>query len=202
MYLNAMNSFLAVQLEALWKVHLKMIVFKWIFLLGYIRKDFNYQTDALSEWREPNFQWKKKLNPSIGKTFVKYERECRSLPGRKERGYLSITSIKWIYLSIFRSTKQPSEERSFFSSFSFYFYRSTLAITCQNAIIRHFNSMNIYHPVLSFTNILQVAVPIASFYFLLQRCARDRRPLRVIYARVCSVGTGLSPSIYYIRVTV
>lgn len=67
MYLNAMNSFLAVQLEALWKVHLKMIVFKWIFLLGYIRKDFNYQTDALSEWREPNFQWKKKLNPSIGK---------------------------------------------------------------------------------------------------------------------------------------
>lgn len=60
MYLNAMNSFLAVQLEALWKVHLKMIVFKWIFLLGYIRKDFNYQTDALSEWREPNFQWKKK----------------------------------------------------------------------------------------------------------------------------------------------
>lgn len=61
MYLNAMNSFLAVQLEALWKVHLKMIVFKWIFLLGYIRKDFNYQTDALSEWREPNFQWKKKI---------------------------------------------------------------------------------------------------------------------------------------------
>lgn len=90
----------------------------------------------------------------------------------------------------------------FFSSFSFYFYRSTLAITCQNAIIRHFNSMNIYHPVLSFTNILQVAAPIASFYFLLQRCARDRRPLRVIYAHVCSVGTGLSPSIYYIRVTV
>lgn len=81
MYLNAMNSFLAVQLEALWKVHLKMIVFKWIFLLGYIRKDFNYQTDALSEWREPNFQWEKKLNPSIGKNFVKYERECRSLPG-------------------------------------------------------------------------------------------------------------------------
>lgn len=62
--------------------------------------------------------------------------------------------------------------------------------------------MNIYHPVLSFTNILQVAVPIASFYFLLQRCARDRRPLRVIYARVCSVGTGLSHGIYYIRVTV
>lgn len=92
MYLNAMNSFLAGQLEALWKVHLKMIVFKWIFLLGYIRKDFNYQTDALSEWREPNFQWKKKLNPSIGKNFVKYERECRSLPGWKEHGYLSITS--------------------------------------------------------------------------------------------------------------
>lgn len=140
----------------------------------------------------------------LEKNFAKYERECRShLPGWKERGYLSITSIKWIYLSIFRSTKQPSEKRRvFFSSFSFYFYRSTLAITCQNAIIRHFNSMNIYHPVLSFTNILQVAVPIASFYFLLQRCARDRRPLRVIYARVCSVGTGLSPSIYYIRVTV
>lgn len=59
MYLNAMNSFLAVQLEALWKVHLKMIVFKWIFLLGYIRKDFNYQTDALSKWREPNFLWGK-----------------------------------------------------------------------------------------------------------------------------------------------
>lgn len=114
MYLNGMNSFLAVQLEALWKVHSKMIVFKWIFLPGYIRKDFNYQTDALSEWREPNFQWKKKLNPSIGKNFVKYEREWRSLPGRKERGYLSITSIKWIYLSIFRSTKQPSEKRRFF----------------------------------------------------------------------------------------
>lgn len=62
--------------------------------------------------------------------------------------------------------------------------------------------MNIYHPVLSFTNILQVAAPIASFDFLLQRCARDRRPLRVIYAHVCKVGTGLSPSIYYIRVTV
>lgn len=64
------------------------------------------------------------------------------------------------------------------------------------------NNMNIYHPVLSFTNILQVAVPIASFHFLLQRCARDRRPLRVIYVHVCRVGTGLSPSIYYIRVTV
>lgn len=149
------------------------------------------------------FSGKKKLNPSIGKNFVKYERECRSLPGWKERGYLInyINKVDlFIYISVDQTTKWKTEV--FFSSFSFYFYRSTLAITCQNAIIRHFNSMNIYHPVLSFTNILQVAAPIASFYFLLQRCARDRRPLRVIYARVCSVGTGLSPSIYYIRVTV
>lgn len=112
MYLNAMNSFLAVQLEALWKVHLKMIVFKWIFLLGYIRKDFNYQTDALSEWREPNFQWKKKLNPSIGKNFVKYERECRSLPGWKERGY-PINYINkmdlFIYISVDQTTKWKTE---------------------------------------------------------------------------------------------
>lgn len=114
MYLNAMNSFLAVQLEALWKVHLKMIVFKWIFLLGYIRNDFNYQTDALSEWREPNFQWKKKIESFHWKKFHEIERECRSLSGWKERGYLSITSIKWIYLSIFRSTKQPSEKRRVF----------------------------------------------------------------------------------------
>lgn len=63
MYLNAMNSFLAVQLEALWKVHLKMIVFKWIFLLGYIRKDFNYQTDALSEWRELSVEKKNWILP-------------------------------------------------------------------------------------------------------------------------------------------
>lgn len=112
MYLNAMNSFLAVQLEALWKVHLKMIVFKWIFLLGYIRKDFNYQTDALSEWREPNFQWKKKLNPSIGKNFVKYERECRSLPGWKERGYLINYINKmdlFIYISVDQTTKWKTE---------------------------------------------------------------------------------------------
>lgn len=112
MYLNAMNSFLAVQLEALWKVHLKMIVFKWIFLLGYIRKDFNYQTDALSEWREPNFQWKKKLNPSIGKNFVKYEREWRSLPGWKERGYLINYINKmdlFIYISVDQTTKWKTE---------------------------------------------------------------------------------------------
>lgn len=112
MYLNDMNLFLAVQLEALWKVHLKMIVFKWIFLLGYIRKDFNYQTDALSEWREPNSQWKKKLNPSIGKNFVKYERECRSLPGWKERGYLINYINKmdlFIYISVDQTTKWKTE---------------------------------------------------------------------------------------------
>lgn len=203
MYLNAMNSFLAVQLEALWKVHLKMIVFKWIFLLGYIRKDFNYQTDALSEWREPNFQWKKKIESFHWKKFREIWKRM-SVSTWMKRARVSINYINkmdlFIYISVDQTTKWKTEV--FFSSFSFYFYRSTLAITCQNAIIRHFNSMNIYHPVLSFTNILQVAVPIASFYFLLQRCARDRRPLRVIYARVCSVGTGLSPSIYYIRVTV
>lgn len=125
MYLNAMNSFLAVQLEALWKKHLKMIVFKWIFLPGYIRKDFNYQTDALSEWREPNFQWKKNWILPLEKKFAKYERECRSLPGWKERGYLSITSIKWIYLSIyFGRPNNQVKNGGFFSSFSFYFYRS------------------------------------------------------------------------------
>lgn len=112
MHLNDMNLFLAVQLEALWKVHSKMIVFKWIFLLGYIRKDFNYQTDALSEWREPNFQWKKKLIPSIGKNFVKYERECRSLPGWKERGYLINYINKmdlFIYISVDQTTKWKTE---------------------------------------------------------------------------------------------
>lgn len=122
-----------------------------------------------------------------------------------KRARVSINYINkmdlFIYISVYQTTMQV-KNGVFFSSFSFYFYRSTLAITCQNAIIRYFNSMNIHHPVLSFTNILQVAVPIASFYFLLQRCARDRRPLRVIYAHVCKVGTGLSPSIYYIRVTV
>lgn len=150
------------------------------------------------------FSGKKKLNPSIGKKFREIWKRMSVSSTWMKRARVSINYINkmdlFIYISVDQTTKWKTEV--FFSSFSFYFYRSTLAITCQNAIIRHFNSMNIYHPVLSFTNILQVAVPIVSFYFLLQRCARDRRPLRVIYVHVCRVGTGLSPSIYYIRVTV
>lgn len=141
MYLNAMNSFLAVQLEALWKVHLKMIVFKWIFLLGYIRKDFNYQTDALSEWREPNFQWKKKIEFFHWKKFREIWKRMSVFTWMK-RARVSINYINkmdlFIYISVDQTTKWKTE--GFFSSFSFYFYRSTLAITCQNAIIRHFNS--------------------------------------------------------------
>lgn len=113
MYLNAMNSFLAVQLEALWKVHLKMIVFKWIFLLGYIRKDFNYQTDALSEWREPNFQWKKKLNPSIGKKFREILKRMSVSSTWMKRARVSINYINkmdlFIYISVDQTTKWKTE---------------------------------------------------------------------------------------------
>lgn len=112
MYLNAMNSFLAVQLEALWKVHLKMIVFKWIFLLGYIRKDFNLSDRCLEWMKRAKLSVEKKLNPSIGKNFVKYERECRSLPGWKERGYLINYINKmdlFIYISVDQTTKWKTE---------------------------------------------------------------------------------------------
>lgn len=112
MYLNAMNSFLAVQLEALWKVHLKMIVFKWIFLLGYIRKDFNYQTDALSEWREPNFQWKKKIESFHWKKFREIWKRM-SVSTWMKRARVSINYINkvdlFIYISVYQTTKWKTE---------------------------------------------------------------------------------------------
>lgn len=112
MYLNAMNSFLAVQLEALWKVHLKMIVFKWIFLLGYIRKDFNYQTDALSEWREPNFQWKKKIESFHWKKFREIWKRM-SVSTWMKRARVSINYINkmdlFIYISVDQTTKWKTE---------------------------------------------------------------------------------------------
>lgn len=113
MYLNAMNSFLAVQLEALWKVHLKMIVFKWIFLLGYIRKDFNYQTDALSEWREPNFQWKKNIWILPLKKIREIWKRMAVSSTWMKRARVSINYINkmdlFIYISVDQTTKWKTE---------------------------------------------------------------------------------------------
>lgn len=110
MYLNAMNSFLAVQLEALWKVHLKTIVFKWIFLLGYIRKDFNYQTDALSEWRELSVE--KKIESFQWKKFREIWKRM-SVSTWMKRARVSINYINkmdlFIYISVDQTTKWKTE---------------------------------------------------------------------------------------------
>lgn len=110
MYLNAMNSFLAVQLEALWKVRLKMIVFKWIFLLGYIRKDFNYQTDALSEWRELSVE--KKIESFQWKKFREIWKRI-SVSTWMKRARVSINYINkmdlFIYISVDQTTKWKTE---------------------------------------------------------------------------------------------
>lgn len=62
----------------------------------------------------------------------------------KSAGILSITSIKWIYLSIFRSTKQPSEKRRFFFQFQFLF----LSIDFGNYMSKR------YHKTLQFNEYL------------------------------------------------
>lgn len=112
MYLNAMNSFLAVQLEALWKVHLKMIVFKWIFLLGYIYERIltirqmpwvNEESQTFSGKKIESFHWKK----------FREIRKRISVTTWMKRARVSINYINkmdlFIYISVDQTTKWKTE---------------------------------------------------------------------------------------------